>query len=149
MGDITINHNGDGLFMKFCNVMHIMISYFQYFIVVLLLFIILLIGGILGYVFKDKAGTSIKNTMISTMRDYGTNNFEQVTKAWDETQQAVSTWDLLLSTGDGCATGESLAHQWEVLLLLYYFVFLSFSFQQFSVLLFKAVKILFLLLIYS
>lgn len=60
-----------------------------YFIIVLLLFIILLIGGILGYVFKDKAGTSIKNTMMSTMRTYGTDNFDQVTKAWDETQQAM------------------------------------------------------------
>lgn len=60
-----------------------------YFIIVLLLFIILLIGGILGYVFKDKASTSIKHTMMSTMRDYGTKDFEQVTKAWDETQQAM------------------------------------------------------------
>lgn len=63
---------------------------FQYFIVVLLLFIILLIGGILGYVFKDKAETSISHTMMGTMRDYGTSGNEQITKAWDETQQAVS-----------------------------------------------------------
>lgn len=62
----------------------------QYFIIVLLLFIILLIGGILGYVFKDKANTSITHTMMGTMREYGTDGNDQITKAWDETQQAVS-----------------------------------------------------------
>lgn len=60
-----------------------------YFIIVLLLFIILLIGGILGYVFKDKAGTSIRHTMMGTMREYGTEKFQHITKAWDETQQAM------------------------------------------------------------
>ncbi|KAG0726990.1 Tetraspanin-11 [Chionoecetes opilio] len=61
-----------------------------YFIMVLLLFIILLIGGILGYVFKDKAATSIKHTMVGSIREYGAEKFEHITKAWDETQQAMN-----------------------------------------------------------
>lgn len=66
----------------------------QYFIIVLLLFIILLIGGILGYVFKDKAAMSVRHTMVATMREYGTEGNDQITKAWDETQQAVSVVQL-------------------------------------------------------
>ncbi|XP_037777111.1 tetraspanin-9-like [Penaeus monodon] len=61
----------------------------SYFIIVLLLFIIVLIGGILGYVFKDKASVSVKNTMTSAMRDYKPDTDIPITKAWDETQQAM------------------------------------------------------------
>lgn len=62
---------------------------FQYFIIVLLLFIILLIGGILGYVFRDKAETTVNHAMMSAMKEYKINTELPVTKAWDETQQAV------------------------------------------------------------
>ncbi|XP_068247130.1 tetraspanin-9 [Palaemon carinicauda] len=60
-----------------------------YFIFVLLLFVILLIGGILGYVFKDKAGTTIKHSMTSAMKEYSPNSGSSITKAWDETQIAM------------------------------------------------------------
>ncbi|XP_071550997.1 CD151 antigen-like [Panulirus ornatus] len=61
----------------------------MYFIIVLLLFIILLIGGILGYVFRDKAETTVNHAMMSAMKEYEIDSTEPVTKAWDETQQAM------------------------------------------------------------
>lgn len=54
--------------------------------------------------FKDKAGTSIRHTMMGTMREYGTEDFQHITKAWDETQQAVSNKDLVhvdIGSGSG------------------------------------------------
>ncbi|XP_076040963.1 tetraspanin 74F [Oratosquilla oratoria] len=60
-----------------------------YFILVLLLFIILLVGGILGYVFRDKAETSLQHTMNSTMKEYEPGKDEPTTKAWDDTQDAL------------------------------------------------------------
>lgn len=63
----------------------------QYFIIVLLLFIILLIGGILGYVFKDKANVTVNHAMMVAIKEYDSTSETRspVTKAWDETQQAV------------------------------------------------------------
>lgn len=61
-----------------------------YFIFVLLLFICLLIGGALGYVFRDKASMTINNAMIATMKQYDENEENSPIKdAWDETQQAM------------------------------------------------------------
>ncbi|KAK4311625.1 hypothetical protein Pmani_016882 [Petrolisthes manimaculis] len=62
-----------------------------YFIIVLLLFIILLIGGILGYVFKDKAKITVNHAMMVAIKEYDSTSEKKtaVTKAWDETQQAM------------------------------------------------------------
>ncbi|CAL4122805.1 unnamed protein product [Meganyctiphanes norvegica] len=60
-----------------------------YFILVLLLFICLLIGGALGYVFSDKATMTINNSMIATMKQYKEDKPSPIKDAWDETQQAM------------------------------------------------------------
>lgn len=59
--------------------------------------------------FKDKAGTSIRHTMMGTMREYGTEKFQHITKAWDETQQAVSSKDLV-HVGNGSGNVGSQRH---------------------------------------
>lgn len=60
-----------------------------YFILTLLLFVCLLIGGTLGYVFRDKAQSNIKNAMIATMTQYDEDTPSPIREAWDETQQAM------------------------------------------------------------
>ena len=68
----------------------------QYFIIVLLLFVVLLIGGILGYVFRGKAESTVMNAMTVTMSEYQPDSGKLKTKAWDETQTAVSNNYVLL-----------------------------------------------------
>lgn len=44
----------------------------------------MLVGGILGYVFREKVDTTLHNYMIGSIRSYGHN--KAITDAWDETQ---------------------------------------------------------------
>lgn len=44
----------------------------------------MLVGGILGFVFRGKVETTIIIGMESSLRDYG--NYKAITNAWDETQ---------------------------------------------------------------
>lgn len=44
----------------------------------------MLVGGILGYVFRGKVETTIRIGMESSLRDYGI--YKAITEAWDETQ---------------------------------------------------------------
>lgn len=44
----------------------------------------MLVGGILGFVFRGKVETTIIIGMESSLRDYG--NYKAITDAWDETQ---------------------------------------------------------------
>lgn len=60
----------------------------QYFIVVFIMFVTLLVGGILGYVFKDKVQYTMRQEMTSSMHYYGQKR--HITQAWDETQVNVS-----------------------------------------------------------
>ncbi|RZC33326.1 CD151 antigen, partial [Asbolus verrucosus] len=55
-----------------------------YFIALFLIFVTMLIGGILGYVFREKAETTLQNAMFGSIKSYG--NYRPVTEAWDETQ---------------------------------------------------------------
>lgn len=57
---------------------------FQYFILLFLIFVTMLIGGILGYVFREKVELTMKQEMYSSIKLYGTRR--QVTSAWDITQ---------------------------------------------------------------
>lgn len=55
----------------------------------------MLVGGILGYVFRAKVETTLRNGMIGSIRSYG--NYNPVTDAWDETQArlhccGVNSW---------------------------------------------------------
>lgn len=56
----------------------------QYFVIVFLVFVVMLIGGILAYVFREKVVQTMRQEMYSSLRLYGNNR--PVTLAWDETQ---------------------------------------------------------------
>jgi len=58
-----------------------------YFIFVFLIFVTMLVGGILGYVFRAKVETTLRNEMIGSIRFYGNNR--RVSEAWDETQSRL------------------------------------------------------------
>lgn len=51
------------------------------------IFVTMLVGGIIGYVFREKAELTVRNGMTSSLRAYG--NYHPVTSAWDETQQRL------------------------------------------------------------
>ncbi|CAG5104496.1 Similar to TSPAN11: Tetraspanin-11 (Bos taurus) [Cotesia congregata] len=55
-----------------------------YFIIVFLLFVIMLIGGVLGYVFRSKVIGTIEQEMRNTMRLYDKHDIHD---AWDTTQR--------------------------------------------------------------
>lgn len=60
---------------------------FQYFILLFLVFVTMLIGGILGYVFREKVEHTMQQEMFSTIKLYGTRR--QITQAWDTTQSRL------------------------------------------------------------
>ncbi|XP_018579462.1 CD151 antigen [Anoplophora glabripennis] len=55
-----------------------------YFISLFLIFVTMLVGGILGYVFRGKVETTLRIGMEGSLRDYG--NYKPITEAWDITQ---------------------------------------------------------------
>jgi tetraspanin-11 len=59
----------------------------QYFMIVFLIFVTMLVGGILGYVFHEKVHTTMEQEMQSTLRTYPANR--AVKRAWDDTQERV------------------------------------------------------------
>lgn len=58
-----------------------------YFIIVFLLFVIMLIGGILGYVFRGKLLDTVHREMSNSMKFYDRNT--AIHEAWDTTQQTL------------------------------------------------------------
>lgn len=63
-------------------------NWFQYFIIVFLLFVTILIGGVLAYVFREKLMNTLEREMSSSMRLYDSR--KAVREAWDMTQSKVS-----------------------------------------------------------
>lgn len=61
---------------------------FQYFIIVFLLFVTVLIGGVLAYVFREMLVNTVQREMSSSMRVYDTR--QTVRDAWDITQSTVN-----------------------------------------------------------
>ncbi|KAL7644501.1 UNVERIFIED_CONTAM: hypothetical protein RMT77_005333 [Armadillidium vulgare] len=61
----------------------------MYFIIILILFVILLVGGILGFVYHGKAEREIKMEMTKSLREYNPNRDSPITKAWDDAQRAM------------------------------------------------------------
>jgi tetraspanin-11 len=55
--------------------------------IVFLIFVTMLVGGILGYVFREKVHTTMEQEMQSTVRTYSRNR--AVMRAWDNTQERV------------------------------------------------------------
>jgi tetraspanin-11 len=61
-----------------------------YFITLFLMFVVLVIGGVLGYVFRDQVEDNIRPEMRHTLEVYDPATPEEaVTAAWDDTQQHV------------------------------------------------------------
>lgn len=58
-----------------------------YFIIMFVIFVCMLIGAILGFVFREKVASTMRQEMISSIRLYG--NRKYVTQAWDETQDRL------------------------------------------------------------
>lgn len=58
-----------------------------YFLILFLIFVTILVGGILSFVFREKAQQTIEMQMQSSLRYYG--NKEAFTGAWDATQEKL------------------------------------------------------------
>lgn len=59
-----------------------------YFVILIILFIVMVTAGILGYVFRLEVDDRMQQEMHSTIKLYG--NDTQVTQAWDAVQTHVS-----------------------------------------------------------
>ena len=65
----------------------LLLSHGQYFVFVFLIFVVILVGSILGYVFREKVVQTMRQEMYSSLPYYG--NRRSVTLAWDETQSRL------------------------------------------------------------
>lgn len=63
-----------------------------YFITLFLMFVVLIIGGVLGYVFRYQVAKDLKPEMLHTIEEYDpATPDEPITSAWDSTQRHVIT----------------------------------------------------------
>ena len=68
----------------------------NYFVCMSLFFVLLLMGGILAYIFREQVSNSIQAEMIADIRSYNPDDPEaKVTKAWDATQEQLSCCGLM------------------------------------------------------
>merc|ERR1719244_321786 len=82
-----------GCFAAFREVKCLLLTYFVF---MLLLFIILLVGGILAYIFREQVSNTIQAEMIHDIRNYNPADPDnRITKAWDETQKQLSCCGLM------------------------------------------------------
>ena len=82
-----------GCFAAFKEVKCLLLTYFVF---MSLLFVILLVGSILSYIFREQVTNTIQAEMIADIRNYNPDDPENtVTKAWDETQQQLSCCGLM------------------------------------------------------
>ncbi|TRY72974.1 hypothetical protein TCAL_15697 [Tigriopus californicus] len=59
-----------------------------YFIFLFLMFVVLLIGGVLGYVFRNQVEDNLRPEMKHTIEEYDPGNLnDPITTAWDDTQR--------------------------------------------------------------
>ena len=67
-----------------------------YAVFMLLLLVILAVGGVLAYIFREQVVNTIQAEMIADIRNYDHDNLDDsVTKAWDETQAQLRCCGLL------------------------------------------------------
>ena len=67
-----------------------------YAVFMLLLLVILAVGGVLAYIFREQVVNTIQAEMIADIRNYDPDNpDDSVTKAWDETQSQLRCCGLL------------------------------------------------------
>jgi len=82
-----------GCFAAFKEVKCLLLTYVVF---MLLLFVILLVSGVLAYIFREQVGNTIQAEMIADVRNYDPDNPENtVTKAWDETQKQLSCCGIM------------------------------------------------------
>ena len=63
---------------------------------VFLFFVILIVGGVLAYIFREQAVNTIQAEMIADIRAYDPDNRDDiVTRAWDQTQQKLGCCGLM------------------------------------------------------
>ena len=53
-----------------------------------MILVVMLVGGILGYVFREKVRHTMEQEMYSTIKRY---NERPIRRAWDDTQENVSS----------------------------------------------------------
>lgn len=54
------------------------------------MFAVLLVGGILGYVFRSQAQDEVRNKLFQKLKDYNpADTTSRLTRAWDDTQTAL------------------------------------------------------------
>lgn len=58
-----------------------------------IVFVTMLVGGVLGYVFRENVRKNTDYKMRSTLADYSTKPI--IRRAWDETQESVSNGETL------------------------------------------------------
>lgn len=76
-----------------------------YFIFVLLMFVVLLLGGVFAYVFRHQIATNMKPEMLQTIKDYNPKSTsDAITLAWDATQNKLQCC--------GIATNSTLDRPW-------------------------------------
>ena len=60
-----------------------------YAVFMLLLLVILSVGGVLAYIFREQVKNTIRAEMIADLRNYDPGTESSVTRAWDETQSQL------------------------------------------------------------
>jgi len=73
-----------------------------YFLFVLLMFVVLLLGGVFAYVFRQQIKSNMKPAMMDTIRDYDPSKPEDpITKSWDAMQNKLRCCGISTNiTGD-------------------------------------------------
>ncbi len=75
-----------------------------YFILLSLMFVVLLIGGVLGFVFRFQVEDNLRPEMRHTIEEYDpSNKAGPITAAWDDTQRYVRRLELLLDVLSDCS----------------------------------------------
>ena len=60
-----------------------------YTVFMLLLFVVMVVGGVLAYIFREQVKNTIRAEMIADLRNYDPETESSVTRAWDETQSQL------------------------------------------------------------
>ena len=67
-----------------------------YIVFIFLFFVILIVGGVLAYIFREQVVSTIQAEMIADIRLYDPSNSEDsVTMAWDQTQTKLGCCGLM------------------------------------------------------
>lgn len=65
-----------------------------FFVILLIIFIVMLVGGILGYIFRSEVDERMHTEMVNSVKSYKEDS--KVTDAWDSVQRNVSYFNFTL-----------------------------------------------------